>query len=120
MAAKGIMETFYVSFLGPIVYNSVAMSLRATGEELIEEITARQMMEGRKLKIVEYIDLFLRPFRSIGIPVPDFKEGFMGIVDHSFGIASSAGFFELGPYEAYTKAENGHPAAHLFKYGGQR
>ena len=54
MAAKGIMETFYVSFLGPIVYNSVAMSLRATGEELIEEITARQMMEGRKLKIVEY------------------------------------------------------------------
>lgn len=117
MAARGIMEAYYVSFLGPLVYNGMTAALRLSGEQLIETITAKQLMEKRKLPILQYLDVFLAPLRAVGVPVPDFYKGFMGISNHAFGIATTGGAFEVGPYEAYRRTEKGHTAGHIFKYG---
>ncbi len=117
MAARGILEANYVGFLGFAVYNAMTHALTLSGEQLIETITARQLMEKRKLPILQYLDLFLAPIRAVGVPVPDFHKGFMGISNHAFGIATSGGAFEIGPYEAWRRSEDGHVAGHIFKYG---
>lgn len=120
LTAKNIMEQFYVSFLGPIVYNTITTALKVTGEKLVVEITGRQLMQGWKVNIIEYFNAMMRPFRSIGIPLPDFKEGFLGIIDHSFGITSSIGYFVIGPFEAWTSTESGHTVGHAFKFEDDR
>lgn len=120
MLAKNILENFYLNFLGPIVYNAINMVLRATGEDLVEVITARQLMEGRKMRIIEYADMMLAPVRWLGISAPDFQTGFFGISNHSFGITSSIPFFELGPYEAYRRTEKGHTVGHIHEYEGRQ
>lgn len=120
MLAKSLLENFYLNFLGPIVYNAINMLLRATGEDLVEVITARQLMEGRKMRIIEYADLMLAPVRWLGIGVPKFTDGsFFGISNHSFGITSSIPFLELGPYEAYLRTEKGHTVGHIHQFQGR-
>lgn len=111
------MQQYYLSFLGPVVYNAISGALRITGEDLITEISPQKLMEGWELNIVRYLDYMLLPFRSIGIPFPDFKEGFLGIVDHSFSVTKSISYFEIGPFLAYTQTENGHIAGEVYQYG---
>lgn len=120
MLAKSLLESLYLNFLGPVVYNGINLALQSTGEDLVEVITARQLMEGRHMGIIAYADMILAPFRWIGVPVPNFQEGSMGIFNHSFGIATSIPFFELGPYEAYLRTENGHTVGHMHKFEERR
>ncbi|KAH9392176.1 cd36 [Tyrophagus putrescentiae] len=120
MLAKSILENFYLNFLGPVVYNAINMVMRATGEDLVEVITARQLMEGRKMRIIEYADMIMAPVRWLGISAPDFTNGtFFGISNHSVGITSSIPFLELGPYEAYRRTEKGHTVGHIHQYQGR-
>ena len=113
---KYLMTQFYVSFLGPIVYNAITLALSNTGQELVTVVTARQLMEGWELDLIRYIDNILIPFRTLGLPMPSFKEGFLGIVENSFGITTYVSWFELGPFEAYVKHEDGHYMGQVIRY----
>ena len=114
------MQQYYVSFLGPVVYNAISIALRATGEDMVTSITPRQLMEGWELNILRYMNAMFTPFRAIGIPVPDMKEGYLGIQDHSFSVTRSVSYFELGPFEQYIKTEDGHTAGEVFQFDGQK
>ena len=85
------------------------MALRMTGENLIDLTTARAMMEGKPIRILEFASLFLKPLRAIGVPLPKyFGAGGLQVVNHSFGFTSTLGSGEVGPFEVWTKTENGH------------
>jgi len=109
LVAKEILEKFYVGFMGSFVYNSIAMTLRWSGEQWVEEITARQLLVARKVPILEFLHRILLPLRSIGVPVPnEFGADGFTLTNHSFGITTTVSTGELGPFEVYSKTEDGH------------
>ena len=123
LLCKNLIDQFYLSFLGPVVFNTVAIALKATGEDIVAYITGRQLMEGWKVNMLQYINTMLEPFRTMGISwLPDLEKGFIGLVDNSFGITTSIGYFVIGPFEAYTRSEdNGaQTVAHAFKFDGSK
>ena len=71
------------------------------------------------MRLIEFVDALLRPIRNLGLPVPNFEEGSMGIFNHSFGITTSIPFFELGPYEAYRRTDKDHTVGHIHAYEGR-
>lgn len=120
MFAKNTLERFHLNFLGPIVYNGINTLLENTGEKLIETIEARNLMEGRRMGLIKTFDTFLRPIRWLGINVPNFEEGSMGIFNHSFGITTSIPYFELGPYEAFRETADDYTIGHIKQYEGRK
>ncbi|KAJ6221967.1 hypothetical protein RDWZM_000512 [Blomia tropicalis] len=104
MFAKSILEKFHVDFIGALVYNAITMALRITGESLIDKSTPKEMLEGKPIRILEYLDIFLKPLRALGIPIPRyFGAGGLQLTNHSFGFVSTLSSGEVGPFEAYTK-----------------
>ena len=85
------------------------MTLRFSGEQWIENITARQFLVARKVPLLEFVHRILLPLRSVGLPIPDEfgAQGFR-LANHSFGLTTTISSGELGPFEVYTRSENGH------------
>ena len=121
LVAKQLLEKFYVGFIGPVIYNSIAMTLRASGEQWIEEITARQLLVARKMPILEFLHRILLPLRSVGIPVPDeFGADGFKLENHSFGLTTTVSSGELGPFEVYAKTEFEHLAGDIVAFKDMR
>ena len=95
--------------MGAFVFNSMAMALRLSGEQWIEEITARQLLVARKVPILAFLHRLLVPLRTIGIPIPnEFGADGFKLENHSFGLTTTLSSGELGPYEVYSRTEDGH------------
>lgn len=119
--ARNILDRLYLNFLGPIVYNSINSLLISTGESLVDTFTAGQLMEGRHMKLIEYVDIMLQPIRWTGlVDVANFQQGSLGIFNFSFGIITSVPYFELGPYESYVQSEDGHTVGHIHQFVGRK
>ncbi len=119
--AKNLLETFYVSFIGPLVYNGITLALRLSGESLVDRTSARQLIEGKRIEILEYVDLFLQPIRAIGVPIPKyFGAGGLQLLNHSFGFTTTLASGEVGPMEVYRRTENGHLVGDIFSFQERR
>lgn len=111
------MENFYLRFLGPIAYNGIVKALRASGEKLIQDVTAHQLFVSYEVKILKHLELFLfRPLRSIGLPLPD-DLGLFGFTlqNQSFGITTTISNVWMGPTEMYHSTEEGHLMGDIYK-----
>ena len=115
MMVKALLESYYLKFAGPLAFNAVAMALKASGEQLVEQRTAGELLDGRKVKLVEYLDYMLTPLKSIGVPIPMFGLGPYKLNNASFGFVSQRLFTEFGPFEVYTRTEDGHTFGEIFK-----
>jgi len=116
-----MLEKFYVGFIGPMVYNAINLALRMTGENLVDYTSARLLIEGKPIRILSYISMLLQPLRSVGVPIPEyFGQSGLQLTNHSFGWTSTLSSGELGPYEEYTKTENGHLVGDVLSFQDSR
>nr|WCP86868.1 sensory neuron membrane protein 4 [Tyrophagus putrescentiae] len=107
--ASEILNKFYVGFMGSLVYNSIALTLRWSGETWLERITARTFLDARPVPLLAILHRVLLPLRTVGIPVPDeFGADGFKLLNHSFGLTTTLSSGELGPFEVFTRTEGGH------------
>ena len=114
-----MMDQFYMGFLGPIVHNVLMMAMRTTGERVIELRTAREILAGRPINILVYLEMFLKPLRAAGIPIPDYTMGNYKLHDLGFGYTMLFGGNDFGPFEHFRRTENGHQMNEVKKILGQ-
>ncbi|XP_017462183.1 PREDICTED: platelet glycoprotein 4-like, partial [Rhagoletis zephyria] len=115
-STKSIMETFYMRFFGPLVYNAIVKALQMSGEELITEMTGYQIMISYELKILKYLDMaLLSPLRSLGMPIPQ-ELGMWGFVlrNNSFGVTTTPNGGWIGPFEQWHTTEDGHMQGDIY------
>ncbi|KAH9392340.1 Scrb3p [Tyrophagus putrescentiae] len=115
-STKSIMETFYMRFFGPLVYNAIVKALQMSGEELITEMTGYQIMISYELKILKYLDMaLLSLLRSLGMPIPQ-ELGMWGFVlrNNSFGVTTTPNGGWIGPFEQWHTTEDGHMQGDIY------
>lgn len=117
---KKMMSKFFINFLSPVVHNVLSMVLSSTGERLIEMRTAKELLDGRQIKLITYVSAFLNPLRSIGFPVPEIKIGNHEINNFKFGFVAQRADVEIGPVEHFRRTENGHLFNEVYRFKGER
>ena len=118
--AKYLLKTLYLRFTSPFVMNLVMRLMGATDEKLIETRTARELLEGRKLKLVEIFDNVAEPLRDWGLPIPGIGVGFYMLNNASFGFVALRTITEFGPYEVYTDTKNGHSVGQFYSFDNEK
>lgn len=103
------------------MYNIVNGALRVTGENLIERITAREMIDGKPIRILRIFGSLLEPLRQLGLPIEKyFGVNGLKLSNHSFGWISTMSSGEIGPFEVYRRTENGHLVGEFHSYRDSR
>lgn len=121
LVAKEILNKFYVGFMGSLVYNSIALTLRWSGETWLERITARTFLDARPVPLLAILHRVLLPLRTVGIPVPDeFGADGFKLLNHSFGLTTTLSSGELGPFEVFTRTEGGHLLGDIISFKESR
>ena len=86
------------------MFNILTKALQTSGEKLIEKRTARELLVGRQVKMIFYLDKVMSPLKSLGISVPEFGAGPYKMHNSSFGFLSQRINTDFGPFEIYTKS----------------
>lgn len=122
--ASNLLEKFSIKFLSPIVFNALILSMEAFNEKIIDEVTPEQILLGRKIEILNFLDSLGSPLRTIGVPVPDVdtilaKMNSDVLKNNSLSIVNIIGR-ESNSIESYRFAENGHLVNQVKKFDGSR
>ncbi|KPM06179.1 CD36-like protein 4 [Sarcoptes scabiei] len=120
--ASNLLEKFSIKFLSPIVFNALILSMEAFNEKIIDEVTPEQILLGRKIEILNFLDSLGSPLRTIGVPVPDVdtilaKMNSDVLKNNSLSIVNIIGR-ESNSIESYRFAENGHLVNQVKKFDG--
>nr|XP_046909604.1 lysosome membrane protein 2-like isoform X3 [Dermatophagoides farinae]XP_046909606.1 lysosome membrane protein 2-like isoform X3 [Dermatophagoides farinae] len=102
------MKYYRIPFIEPIIQNVVAISLQVFGEHLVSETTPWEILFGRPVNILRFLDKILSPIKSLNLPLPDFGQmlstfGNYKLTNHSFSIIGLLMSNEFGPLEHYRR-----------------
>lgn len=103
LVVEKILKDLFLGFIGQIVKPIVTAALRVSGETLIETRTVKELLEGRKIRILELIESILQPLRDRGLPIPALGLGGFTIQNSEFGFCGMISGIRLGPFEAYRR-----------------
>ncbi|OTF80547.1 hypothetical protein BLA29_010999, partial [Euroglyphus maynei] len=100
------MKRFKLRFIEPIIQNIVTIALQVFGERLITEITPWEVLFGRPVNILRFIDKIFAPIKSLNLPLPDLDAllttyGNYKLLNHTFSIIGLLMGNEFGPLEHY-------------------
>lgn len=96
-----VLQNFPLAGLtGPVVFGTVNTLLASHGQGLFKAMTAREVLIGQKVNLLETINTLVKPLERLGITglLPDDP----GLKESSFGILFGRNNSKDGPYEAWT------------------
>ena len=118
--AGAILKKIYLSFMSPVVFNIAVALLRASGENIVERRSAKDLLDGRKINLVTILEKVLSPIREMGLPIPKFGVGFYTLNQEAFGFVHIRKESEFGPYEVYTSTKDNHYVLGITKFEGKK
>lgn len=100
------MKRYKIRLIEPIIQNIISIALQVFGERLITETTPWEVLWGRPVNLLRFLNTILIPLKSLNLPLPDFSDlissyGNYKLSNNSF---STIGLFvgnEFGPMEHY-------------------
>ncbi|KAH9520869.1 cd36 [Dermatophagoides farinae] len=61
------MKKFMIKFLNPIIHNILVLTLQTFNERIIEDRSAKEILIGRQIDILRFIELASKPLQMVGI-----------------------------------------------------
>jgi len=89
-------------FLIPLINNVVNVVLITFRENFIERRTARELLEGRRIYMLDTLDIVVKPLRTLGLPIPEYGLSFYKLRDNTYGFFRMRNNTKFGPFEVYT------------------
>nr|XP_027199635.1 uncharacterized protein LOC113793762 [Dermatophagoides pteronyssinus] len=100
------MRRYKIRLIEPIIQNIISIALQVFGERLITETTPWEVLWGRPVNLLRFLNTILIPLKSLNLPLPDFSDlissyGNYKLSNNSFSIIGLFVGNEFGPMEHY-------------------
>ena len=107
--------------ISPIVNNVVNTLLVTHRERLIETRTVEEVLNGRRIGLLDTIDIVAKPLRMMGLPIPEYGISAYKLKDNKYGFLAIRNDSSFGPFEAWTGMEGTKEKfTHIASYQGKR
>lgn len=90
------------SIAKPIVNNIVNIFFTTHSERLIETRTVGEVLNGRRVNLLDTIDVIVKPLRLIGIKIPEYGLSNFKMKNNVYGFVAIRNASVSGPYEIFT------------------
>jgi hypothetical protein len=98
-----VLQRFRLTqFLIPLINNVVNVVLTTFRENFIERRTARELLEGRRIYMLDTLDIVVKPLRMLGLPIPEYGLSFYKLRNNTYGFLGMRNNTKFGPLEVYT------------------
>lgn len=108
-----------LGFLTPVVQNVVSNVIQSSGEKIIEQRQAADLLDGHRVKFFKNVQRLLKPMKALGIKFGPELENF-DFEHYSFGFGPQNSGQKSELYEHFRHTENGHLFDGIYKVGGKR
>ncbi|CAG2112829.1 unnamed protein product, partial [Medioppia subpectinata] len=88
--------------VSPIVNNVVNTLLVTHRERFIETRTVGEVLNGRRISLLDTIDIVAKPLRMIGLPIPEYGISAYKLRDNTYGFLAIRNNSRFGPFETLT------------------
>lgn len=91
--------------VSPVVNNVVNTLMVTHGEQFIETRTVGELLNGRRIDLLDTIDIVAKPLRMLGLPIPEYGVSAYKLKNNMYGFLGMRNNTPFGPFEAYTGLE---------------
>ncbi|CAG2172314.1 unnamed protein product [Oppiella nova] len=88
--------------VSPIVNNVVNTLLVTHRERFIETRTVGEVLNGRRITLLDTIDIVAKPLRMLGLPIPEYGISAYKLKDNKYGFLAIRNNSKFGPFETMT------------------
>ena len=107
-------------FVSPIVNNVVKTMHDFHKETFLEIQTVGNMLNGRRIPLLDTIDIVAKPLRMLGLPIPEYGVSSYKLRDNKYGFLGMRND-TFGPFEAYTGVDGTEAKlSRIASYKGKR
>ncbi len=90
------------TIISPLVNNVINAVLITFRENFIERRTAREVIEGRRINMLDTLDIVAKPLRMLGLPIPEYGISIYKLRNNTYGFLAIRNDSKFGPFEVYT------------------
>nr|XP_027206333.1 sensory neuron membrane protein 1-like [Dermatophagoides pteronyssinus] len=119
MVKSMIKENSILGFLSPVVQNVVANVIQSSGEKIIVQRQALDLLDGHRVKFLKNVQRLLKPIKALGITFNSELEN-MDFEHYSFGFGPQNSGHKSELNEHYRHTKNGHLFDGIYKIAGKR
>ncbi|XP_075585145.1 sensory neuron membrane protein 1 isoform X3 [Dermatophagoides farinae] len=119
MVKSMMKENSILGFLSPVVQNVVANVIRSSGEKIIVQRKALDLLDGHRVKFLKNVQRILKPLKALGITFNSELEN-MDLEHYSYGFGPQNSGQKSELYEHFRHTKSGHLFDGIYKVAGKR